>query len=251
MSRPDSTPGGARFRTTRWGVVRAASAGDASARPALEELAEQYWPPLYALARRRGLAPEDARDATQEFFLSLLSGPILPRADEERGRFRGYVRTCFDRQLADRATAERAEKRGGGRAPLSIDVHDAERLYALEPVDRLSPERAFERRWARSVLDAVLARLEGEYADRDQRARFDALRVHLEADGSAPTHKQSAAALGVTEGSVKVAVHRMRRRFSELLLEEVGHTVADGGDALAEIRELLEALSTPEIPGDA
>lgn len=229
-----------------------ASAGraDSAARPALEELSARYWPPLYAFARRRGLDPDAALDATQAFFVELLEGPTLARADASKGRFRSYVRTCFDRFLASDHARGETRRRGGGHRILTLSSSEAERLGEVVPAHELSAEKIFERRWAVAVLDAVTERLRSEYVARGRGERFDALRPHLEGDPGAPSHREAAAALGLTEGAVKVSVHRLRRRFAELLIEEVGDTVGEGEDPVAEIRDLFVALSHPDLPED-
>jgi RNA polymerase sigma factor (sigma-70 family) len=231
------------FLTTRWSVVRGAAGGDEPrARAALEDLCAAYWKPLYAFARRRGAAREDAADLTQGFFARLLERRDVGGADPARGRFRAYLLGAFKHHLANEAERERALKRGGGVAPLRLDFEAAEVGLALEPADPRTPERAFERDWALAVLARAFARVEADYRERGRGVLFEALRGTL-APGSEPAGWRSIAqGLGQSEGAVKVAAHRLRRAFRAALRAEIAETV-EGEEALeAELAHLIEAL---------
>ena len=238
-----------RFHTTRWSLLLEAGAGDAPAMRALDELCGLYWPPLYAFARRRGYDAEAALDLTQGFFVELLERDSLALADPERGRFRTFMLTCFTRFLSNEAERTRAQKRGGDRRHVSLDAEDAEGAFGPAAVDPKTPEAEFERRWALTLLDSVLERLRGEFAKRGREALFAERSPLLQAGTSVTSHRELAQGLGLSEGAVKVTVHRMRQRFRELLLEEVGQTVQSPEDAVDEVGHLLSALGGgSEIP---
>jgi len=236
------------FLTTRWSVVAAAGRPAASpqqaheARSALAELCAAYWPPLYAFARRSGASPHDAADLVQGFFARLLEKGDLSAVDPARGRFRAWLVTAFRNFQSNARDRERARKRGGGRAPLRIDADAAESLYAPEPADTRTAEREFERRWALTVLERALQRLGAEQGRAGKQAEFAALRPWLTAGGPEGGYAGLADELGRSEGALKVAVHRLRRRYGELLREEVAGTVDDPGQVEAELASLLEAL---------
>ncbi|MHC4858888.1 MAG: RNA polymerase sigma factor [Planctomycetota bacterium] len=229
------------FHTTRWSVVLAAGSREtAESREALAALCETYWFPLYAYARRRTGSRDRAEDLTQGFFAELLEKGWVATADPGRGRFRAFLLTALKRHMGHAAERERALKRGGGRPPLRLDFEDGERRYSLEPVHDLTPDRVFERRWALTLLDRVLGRL-GEEMEKGGRAEaFAALRTYLTGEG--PAHRETAKRLGMSEGAVKTAVHRLRRRYRELLRAEIAETVAEPAEVDDEIRHLLGAL---------
>ena len=233
-----------RFATTHWSLVVAA-AGERSSpegETALQTLCESYWPPLYAFARRRGKSVEDARDLTQEFFARLLEKESLQVADREKGQFRSFLLMMFRRFLANEWDRDRALKRGGGRIVLSLDVDSAETLYRREPIDDHTPERVFERRWALTLLERVLTRLEEEYDGQGKSVLFKQCRSYLTGDSGAPRYAETADVLGMTEGALKVAVHRIRGRYRTLLKIEVAQTLADETDVDDELGLLLAAL---------
>ena len=236
------------FRTTRWSLVLATRADDDEARRAFDELCALYWPPVFAFYRQLGSPPQEAEDLTQGLFLHLLSTDGVQHADPERGRFRSFLRTCARNFAAGEARAAHAQKRGGDARKLSIDARTLEGLQSLELVDHETPEQAFERHFARAVVCQVLDRMAEEARGRDKAAQFAALRCYLEAEGG-PAYADKAAVLGMGEGAVRVAVHRLRERFRELLLVEVRHTLADPDEAIDEIDQLLSALAGPEKPG--
>ncbi len=229
------------FATTRWSLV--AAAGDAhaaSAHEALATLCGTYWQPLYAFARRSGADAHAAEDLVQGFFATLIEKRYLDDADRERGRFRAFLVTAFRHYTSKERERARALKRGGRRRPLALDFDDGERRYLAEPVDTETPERLFERRWARTVLDRALARLRDELRTSGREAWFDALLPHVV--GGAGPQRETAERLGMTEGALKVAVHRLRGRYRDALRAEVADTVRDPGDVDDELRLLVAAI---------
>lgn len=226
--------------------------GDAEgARRALEELCASYWPPVYALYRREGLAPDSARDLTQSLFAELLGRNELERVDPQKGSFRAYLRACARHLLAHHRDAARAQKRGFGVAIVSLDVDDEEARLAREPVDGLDAAALFERRWAQAVIESALKRLEAEERRAGRAAQFQALRPGLEGVSPPRSYAELAAALGTSEGALKVAAHRLRNRFREALIVEVRETLPavdtaePSADGQRELRELLAALAPP------
>ncbi len=231
------------FRTTRWSVVLAAGKSTTrESRAALEHLAESYWYPLYSYVRRRGHGEEEARDLTQAFFALLLERDDLAGAAPERGRFRAFLLTALKHFLVNEAERARAVKRGGGRAPVSIEAGDADTRYSLEPADELTPEKQFERAWARSVLDRTLDRLRAEYEGRGKSELFERLKDYLIAGDEGMPYKAVADELGLSEGAIKVAVHRLRVRYRKALRAEILDTVSDPSEVEDEMRQLFEAL---------
>ncbi len=211
-----------RFATTRWSLVLAAGGAASAAQPArqaLSVLCQSYWYPLYAYVRRRGHPPEEAQDLTQSFFVNLLERHTLESADPHRGRFRSFLLTALKHFLANEWERASARKRGGGRAilPLDADFHSAELRYVREPADTFTPERLYERRWAITLLDGVLADLKSQHESGERAKLFQHLKPYLTGDAHAPPHAQTAAELGMTEGAVQAAVHRLRRKYRELL----------------------------------
>ena len=233
----------ARFATTNWSVVLAAgNAEHPRAREALSALCESYWYPVYALVRSLGAGAEDARDLTQGYFLGLLDGGSLRSVRPQAGRFRSFLFASVRHFLSNQRDRERAVKRGGGRAPLSLDFDEAEGRYRLDPSDPApGPDRLFERRWALTVIDNAMAELREQSAGAD-RDRFERLRGYLIEDGDGAPYARVAAELGMSESAVKVGVHRLRQRFGRALREVVGRTVSDPVDIDDEIRALLAAL---------
>jgi len=237
------TPRAARFPTTCWSrVAHASDPSDPEARAALEGLSRDYWYPLYAFVRRRGFSPEDAGDLVQGFFADLLERTDLATADPGRGRFRSFLRAACAHYLAHQRDRDRALKRGGGRRPNPIDLPGAEGRYVREPAHELTAERLFERRWTLDLLGLVLARLDVEAARSGRAELFARLRPMLEGDIRAESYREVGAALCLSEGAVKVAAHRLRARYREVLLEEVGRTVADPTEIDDELAELIASL---------
>jgi DNA-directed RNA polymerase specialized sigma24 family protein len=258
-SLPDpGEPRPAAFATTRWSLVDSLREAEPEvARAALAELCTLTWYPLYAFARRRGLAPEAARDRTQGFFADFLAREGFARAERERGRLRTFLLAAFEHFLANQAAAERAEKRGGGRTPLALDADeaaDAERRYGAEPADPRSPERLYEAAWARGVLDGVLGSLRAEYAARGRPELFRALESELA--GDSPSQMELAARAGMTAGAFKVAAHRLRARYRERLRAAIAATLADPAELEDELRALFDAVAggagaPPGDPGES
>jgi len=239
---PSEPRGAARFATTHWSLVLRAGQRDAAgAAEALEKLCRAYWFPLYAFARREGCGPDEAQDTTQEFFSRLLAKDSLQLADPNRGRFRSFLLASFKHMMANERRNAARLKRGGGAQVFSLDDHDAEERYQLEPADTLTPDRIFERRWAETTLARVLDRLADEYTG--HALRFDELKVFLVEPKGSAAFGGVAARLGVTESALKSVVHRMRRRYAELFRDEVAQTVADLADVEDEIRHMLGALA--------
>jgi RNA polymerase sigma-70 factor (ECF subfamily) len=233
-----SVPGGGRFATTRWSLVLAAP----QSQEALASLCAAYWYPLYAYVRRRGHAPEEAQDLTQEFFTRLLEKDYLRVVDRAKGRFRSFLLTACQHFLSNERDRARAQKRGGDRLHVPL-IPDAEVRYAREPAHTLTPEKLFERRWALTLLDQVLIRLREEWQRAGKAPLFEALKTCLTGEKSAVPYAEVAAEQGMTEGAVKVAVHRLRRRYRELLRKAIERTVDEPSQVEEELRELFAALT--------
>jgi RNA polymerase sigma-70 factor (ECF subfamily) len=232
----DSFPGqrhDARFVTTNWSCVLSARQSGEESRRALAALCHAYWYPLYAFVRRSGCAPDEAQDVVQGFFLRLIERDYLSQADRDRGRFRSFLLAAIRHYLSESRRFDRALRRGGGAPIVSIDFVAGERRFALEPVDRESAEKLFERRWATTILEQALAELEREHADRGQAGQFNALRTFLVADSDGGSIQQAADALKLTPGATRVTVHRLRKRYRELIREHIARTVSDPEDVAA------------------
>jgi RNA polymerase sigma factor (sigma-70 family) len=238
-----SVSGSPRFATTRWSMVVAAGAGeDTGGRAALESLCTSYWYPLYAFERRGGTPAEDARDMVQGFFAELLEKDYLRQADRERGRFRTFLLAAFRHFASKEREKARALKRGGGRKALPLDFEDGESRYLREPADERTPETVYERRWALTLLDESVDRLRTEHDVAGRSDLFEALRPTLGGEAGEP-YAALGARLGMSEGAVKVAVHRLRKRYKEVLRSLIAETVAEPADVDDEIRHLLEVLA--------
>ena len=214
----------------------------AAARLALESLCRTYWYPLYYFVRRYGHGPQDAQDLTQDFFARLLGNERLAGVRQERGRFRSFLLTCLKHFLADARDRAQAQKRGGGRPVISWDGLNAEARYQLEPQYELSPDRIFDRRWAYALLEAVMKRLEEEYASAGKGAVFDALRPFLAGEAEGLAYSDVAVRLDLSEAAAKMTVTRMRRRYRQLLRAEVANTVEAKADVDEELHHLLATL---------
>jgi RNA polymerase sigma factor (sigma-70 family) len=231
------------FATTRWSLVLAAGRGDApEAGAALTALCEVYWYPLYAYVRRSGHPADEARDLTQAFFARLLEKHYVRAADSERGRFRSFLLTALRRFLTKEWQRARSLKRGGGRRMLSLDFEQGESRFRLEPATDVTAESLYERRWALTMLDQVMARLRDDFERSGKREDFDRLKVFLTGEAAAQSYRDVADAMGTTEGAIKVAVHRLRRRFREAVLAEIAQTVAAPEEVDEELRQLFEAI---------
>jgi RNA polymerase sigma-70 factor (ECF subfamily) len=240
----DDSPA-SRFPTTHWSRVRrAGAANDREGRDALAAICRDYWYPLYAFARRKGLDRDQAADLVQAFLADLIERGDLAMVDHRRGRFRSFLRAACTHFLAHVRDHDHAAKRGGGRPPISIDLRDAEGRYLVEPAHSLTPDRLFERRWALVLLGHVLARLEAEARRAGKSELFERLRPQLEGGEIGSSYREIGEAFGMSEGAVKVAAHRFRGRYRQLLREEVARTVDDPAEVDAEIAELLRALAS-------
>jgi len=228
-----------RFQTTRWSLVLAAAQGAEGSGEALEWLCATYWYPLYAFVRRQVHDAEAARDLTQSFFLRLLDRQGLRRIDPQQGRFRAFLIASMKHFLANERAREHALKRRTDDPGFRVDIAGAEERYLAEPATTLGPDDLFEAKWALAVLDRAIARLRQEHEATGKGDLFRHLRGHLTGD-EAP-YDQLTAALGMTEGALRVAVHRLRQRLGALLREEVGQTVSDPAAIDDEIRNLLRA----------
>jgi RNA polymerase sigma factor (sigma-70 family) len=234
--------GGQPFATTHWSIVLAAGHGSQpDSEAALAKLCEAYWFPLYCYVRRRGQSANEAQDLTQEFFATLLEKEYLRAADPHRGRFRSFLLASMNHFLANQRRRRLAQKRGGGRVSLSLDFQSGESRFSREPSHDLTPEKVYERRWAMTLLDRALSRLGQEYVAGGKSALFDRLSAFLGGDKGA-AYRDIAADLGMTEGAVKVAVHRLRKRCREHLRSEVAQTVADPRDVDEELGNLMAAM---------
>jgi RNA polymerase sigma-70 factor (ECF subfamily) len=234
--------GPSQFPTTRWTLVVAA--GDAhrkEARSALISLCENYWYPLYAYLRRRGYPFDQAQDLTQEFFIRVLEGRYLNRAEPEKGRFRSFLLTSLKFFVADEEDRQRAHKRGGG-VVVQLEFSSGEERYQREPADDETPERVFERRWALSVLDRVVDRLRNEFVQHGRPEHFERLKVALLGQSDAP-YAALAQELNTSEGALKVAIHRLRKRYRELFRQEIADTVAGPAEVESELRHLAGVIT--------
>jgi RNA polymerase sigma factor (sigma-70 family) len=243
--RRDSVPPEARqFVTTRWTIVLTAGRSDtAHAQAALEKLCQIYWYPVYAYVRRQGHNAEDAQDLTQEFFAKLIAKHYLGDVDRSQGKFRSFLLASLKHFLANEWDKARAQKRGGRHTFVALDAQTAEGRFRLEPVDTLTPDKIYQRRWALTLLDEVLKRLCAEYAADGKAKLFDQLKVTLTGERSAIPYSEIGKQLGMSEGAVKVAVHRLRQHYREALRAEIAKTVANPGEVEEELRHLFAVLS--------
>jgi RNA polymerase sigma factor (sigma-70 family) len=245
---PDDPPDAPRrslFGTTHWSLVLAARDRDApQAGEALAMLCAAYWYPLYAFVRRRGHNPDRAADLTQDFFTRLLEKDYLQSVDPSKGRFRTFLLAACKHFLANEHDREVAQKRGGGRSPVSIDRRDAEGRYLAEPAHDLTPERLFERRWALTLLDQVLEQLGREFHLDGKGALYDRMKIILTGAEGATSYTRIGADLGMTEAAVKKAAQRLRQRYREILRGRIAETIADPGQVDDEIRTLFAILAS-------
>jgi RNA polymerase sigma-70 factor (ECF subfamily) len=240
----NSTPGQSSFATTHWSIVLAA--GNQSSPDytrALSTLCQTYWYPLYAYLRRWGCDRQQAEDYTQSFFASLIERQAVGEADPKRGKFRSFLLSSLKHFLADEWDRTQAQKRGGDIKILSLDIDDGETRYGCEPVDELTPEKLFERHWAQTVLKQAMTRLKAEYVTAGKQQLFDHLKTCLTAEQGSISYSNIAVKLDMTEGAVKVAVHRLRHRYAEFVREQIAQTVATPEQIDEEINELYAALA--------
>lgn len=242
---PDWPHGNCEFLSTQWSVViRAAQTlSDEQSMRAMSGLCEACWYPLYAFARRQGLDAEQARDATQGFFASILEKHGLRGADPAKGRFRSFLLGAMKHYLINERRAATTQKRGGGALHLSIDDNAAEGRYRLEQADFLTPELTYEKRWAEDLLERVLTRLREECDADGRTGRFAVLEVYLVESKGAMPYAEAAAQLGISENATKSAVHRLRERYRAIFRDEILRTVTDESEVEDEIRHLLKVLA--------
>ena len=245
MGTPDHAPAGRRrFETTQWTVVLAAGAGDEpEARQALASLCRSYWHPVHAYLRARGYGLQKAEDLTQGFFTRLIEKDALRHARRERGRFRSFLLASLKHYLANEWDRERAKKRGGGQPALRLDAEAVESRLPAEPATWTTPEDVFLRHWALTVLDRAMASLATEMRRKGQEEHFGALKGLLTGEGGGVRYRDVAARLSTTEGAVKVRVHRLRKRFGELLRDEVAGGISSPAEVEDELTALLGAVA--------
>ena len=231
------------FATTRWSIILSAGNHSSPAADlALAELCRVYWYPLYAYARRLGHDVHSAQDLTQGFFCKLLEKNYVGQADRTRGKFRWFLLTGFKCFLANEWDRVRAQKRGGGQEAIPLDALPAEERYRLEPVDKLSADQIYERRWALDLLDTVRKHLRDEYVRAEKRDRFELLADFLPGEKTGVSYAEIGPKLGLNENAVKQEVHRMKKRFGELLRAEIAHTVGHPDEVDEEIRYLIDVV---------
>ena len=241
--RTDATATSAGFHTTHWTVVLAASTGDGVEKSeALASLCATYWYPLYAYTRRQGSTPHEAADLTQEFFCRFLERDALASVRPAAGKFRSFLLACLRNFLANEWQRAQAQRRGGGCVLLPLDSGDAESRYLLEPVDHLTPEAIYERRWAFAVLERTMAELRGEYSTGAKQDQWQEFEQFLPGGHTVLSRAELAAKRGVSVGAIDVAIHRLRKRFGALLREQVARTVSSEAEIEDELRHLISVL---------
>ena len=237
--------GGSPFATTHWSVVLAAvDRPSPESEEALEELCTAYWYPLYAYVRRRDFSVEDAEDLTQAFFATLLEKGRLACADPHRGRFRTFLLSSMEHFLSDAQDQQSRQKRGGGQRLISWDREMAEERYRSERPEGQTPDHIFEKRWASTLLERVLTRLRDEFLVGGKAGVFEQLTPHLWGDAEAVPYPGLEAQLRVSAGALRVTVHRLRRRYRDLLRDEIAQTVADPAEVDEEIRHLMRVVAS-------
>ena len=224
-------------------MLAAGGQGSPSADVALEELCRTYWYPLYAYVRHRGHSPADAEDLTQAFFARFLEKNYLASLDSNRGRFRAFLLASLKHFLANEWDRSQRQKRGGGATLLSLDYQGADTRYQIDPPDNLSPDKLFDRAWATTLLERVIDRLREENAAEGRAGQFEHLKSFLMVGSNDIPYAEVATALAMSEGNVRVAVHRLRKRYRELLKQEIVQTLADPAQAEEEMRALMSAFS--------
>ena len=230
--------------STHWSVVlRAGQSDNSDARGALEILCQRYWYPLYVFVRKKGLRPEEAEDTTQGFFARLIDKHVLERAAPTRGRFRSFLLASLQNYLANEWDQAAAQKRGGGRALLSLDINAGESKLQYEPSHDCTPEKIFDRAWAVQLLELVVGRLRTEAAAKGKAVEFDTLQSFLGGKREDASYEKAAIDTGLSLAAVRQAAHRLRKRYRELLREEIADTVAGEDEIDDEIRGLFEALA--------
>jgi len=240
----DKAPHAGWFSTTHWSVVLDAADSTApGGQEALEQLCRTYWSPLYAYVRQRGYAPEDAQDLTQAFFARFLERKTVQLARRERGKFRSFLLTSLKHFLANEWERARAEKRGGGQTLISWDAPSVEERYPLEASPELTPDKVFERRWALTLFQSALARLREESVAEGKADHFETLKAFLTDQPAEGDYAAVAARLNMTPGAVPMAVHRLRKRYGQVVREEIAHTVASDAEVQDELRYLVTLVT--------
>jgi RNA polymerase sigma factor (sigma-70 family) len=232
------------FTTTHWSVVLEAQSESPAAQEALEKLCQIYWRPIYSFVQRQGVAREEAEDVTQAFFADLLEHKSLAAVRKEKGRFRSYLLGALKYFLADERRRAMAIKRGRGQRLVPLDEVSADERSEMEPADPVTAEQIYERRWASTVLERVLALLKNEYVAAGNAELFDSLKQLLPDEPGSPSQADIAGQLGMTANAVRQAFHRFRQRYQLLLREEIAHTVATPGDVEDELRHLIAVVRT-------
>lgn len=234
----------AQFRTTLWTVVL--TAGDRSSPhsdAALARLCQTYWLPVYAFIRKRGHPPDSAQDLTQSFFVRFLERNDAGRVRRERGRFRSFLMTSVENFLRSEHTRATRQKRGGGELPLSLDTAAAEKEFLNEPAETVTPASAFDKQWAKTLLDNAMQRLAGEYRESGKTALFEQLQSHLWGDSDSIQYDELSHRLSMSVVHLRVTAHRIRLRYKEILREEIAQTVEGPGEIDSELRYLLQVVS--------
>ena len=232
------------FATTHWSIVAAAGHQPSSdSKRAMASLCAAYWHPLYAYVRRRVPDVNEAQELTQAFFTELLEKNYVGSATPERGRFRSFLLTAFKHFLAKEWEKAKAQKRGGGRAPISLDFQFEDSRLSIEPAAGLTAEQYYDQQWAIALLRQIMERLKGELDEAANATRFEELKSFIIGDHAGTTYAQAAAKLNMTEAAAKKAASRMRRRYRELLREEIAQTVAGPDEVEDEIRNLFTTLN--------
>jgi RNA polymerase sigma factor (sigma-70 family) len=238
-----------RFQTTRWEVVLLSAQSQVpGCKQALADLCKLYWYPLYAFIRHRGYSPEDAQDLVQGFFLHLIEYKTLSRVDRSKGKFRSFLLASLQNYLSNEVDRARCLKRGGKAEFVYIDLEEAEDRYGLEPVEELTPEKIFDARWAMALLGEAMNRLGGEYIAQGKESTFQALREFLDPINAKrlASYEEVAAQLGVSIGSLKTLIHRLRKQYTAIVREEISRTVSDSADVDTETHALCQALIAAE-----
>ena len=224
-------------------MVAAGQGSTTQAKAALEELCQTYWYPLYVYVRRKVATQEDAEDLTQAFFARFLEKNYLEKLSSEKGKFRAFLLASLKHFLANEWDRANRQKRGGGIVALSLDWQNANTRYQIDPADNLSPDKLYDRAWAVTLLERVITRLKRENIEQGNEKIFEQLKPFLMTGKGAIPYSQPAASLGLNEGAVRVAVHRLRRRYRELLREEIAQTLSDPSQAEEELQSLFSAFS--------
>jgi RNA polymerase sigma factor (sigma-70 family) len=232
------------FTTTHWSVVLEAQGQSPAAQEALEKLCRTYWRPVYGFIKRQGTRPEEAEDLTQSFFALLLGRRDFDAVRREKGRLRSYLLTSLKHFLASQQRRAMTAKRGKGQRQITLEELRANERGEMEPVDSLSADRLYERRWALTLMEQILRRLKDEYRTAGNAALFDSLKQLLPDEPEAPSRAEIASQLGMTDNALRQAYHRFRHRYQLLLREEISHTVAIASDVEDGLRHLIAALRT-------